>query len=293
MLHSESYYLLKLNPPPRSVRIISHKCKNNMVWDCPANEPCRIQINFLQTGMIRETREDEQNDYVEGTAYITCMGDQLHQDLATMTQELSLRLFLCVPPKQVSAEEIANRNIAIHEAVVPGLVKDPDIARQVGDLILATKLSAPPGDPQRSLKLRQYMYHMLVLLTQCSVDQARRQLRMQLQDWSRLTRKTDAYIRAHLGQKASVKAIAKAVGDNYDHLKTIFRRDTGMTLVEYINSQRIQRVKELLASGAVTTEKAGDAVGIQDTKYLGRLFRRYTGMTITEYRDLCRESQEL
>ena len=293
MLHSESYYLLKLNPPPRSVRISSHKCKDKLIWDCPANEPCRIQINFLQTGMIRETREDEQNDYVGGTAYITCMGDQLHQELEPLTQELSLRLFFCAPPQRLTAEEIANRKIAIHEAVVPGLVKDPDIARQVGDLILTAKLSAPPGDPQRSLKLRQYMYQMLVLLTQCSADQARRQLQLQLQWWSRPTKKADAYIRAHLGQKMSVKAIAGAVGDNYDHLKTIFRQDTGMTLVEYSHSQRIQRVKELLASGAVTAEEAGDAVGIQDPKYLGRLFRRYTGMTITEYRELCRESQEL
>ena len=43
----------------------------------------------------------------------------------------------------------------------------------------------------------------------------------------------------------------------------------------------------------LSSEDAGEAVGIQDPKYLGRLFRRYVGMTISEYRKLCREEQEL
>ena len=66
-----------------------------------------------------------------------------------------------------------------------------------------------------------------------------------------------------------------------------------MTLMEYVNDQRIMKVREMLAASDISSAKAGEAVGIQDPKYLSRLFRRYTGMTITEYRNLCREGQDL
>ena len=293
MTHTESFYLLKLNPPPRSIRIRNKYYKKDVAWECHASEICRIQINFLQTGQIHEFRENEQSVFTAGTVYTTLMGDRLRQELHDPAQELSMWLFLREPPLRLSAAETASRNIAIHEAIVPGLVQDSATARQIGDLLLAATMEAPRGDPLRSLKFRTAMYSVLTLLTQCSIDQARRQLQLQLQDWSRQTKRATAYIQDHLREKMTVEEIARAVGDNYDHLKTLFRRDVGMTLVEYINDQRIRKVRELLAVSGISSEDAGEAVGIQDPKYLGRLFRRYVGMTISEYRKLCREEQEL
>ena len=60
----------------------------------------------------------------------------------------------------------------------------------------------------------------------------------------------------------------------------------GMTLVEYSNCAKVQRVRELITSRNISLTDAGLAVGIDDVKYLSRLFKKYSGVTSAEYREL-------
>jgi len=293
MVHAQRYYLLKLNPPPRSVRIMNRTFANDHVWDCAGTDPCRIEIAYLQAGTIHEDASGVKTVFDAGTAYVTLLGHKLHHELKAPAQEQAMWLFFWEPPLLMTAEEVASRQIAIHEAIVPGLLEDPIAAKQLGDMILAAKVAAPRGDALRSLKLRTHMYDILTMLTQSSIDQARRQLQLQRQEWSRRTKRAIDYIQKHLSERLTVEDIAAGAGSNYDHLKMVFRRDVGMTIVEYTNYLRVQKVKELISVRKASFESIGDAVGVGDIKYLGRLFRRYTGMTMTEYRNICRESQEL
>lgn len=293
MVHANTYYLLKLNPPPLGVRIANRVYSTDQIRECPGNQPWRIWINYLHAGTIREDSYEGQTVFSPGTAYVSPMGCQLNQELTAPVRELGMRLSLREVPQTLTVEEVASRCIGVHEAIVPRIIEDPLTAKQVGNIILAAELAAPRGDELRSLKLRAHMYDMLIVLTQFSVDQARRQLQLQSQEWNRSTKRAVDFIQKHLAEHLTRADITKGAGCNYDHLKKVFRQDIGMTLMEYVNDQRIMKVREMLAASDISSAKAGEAVGIQDPKYLSRLFRRYTGMTITEYRNLCREGQDL
>ena len=285
------YYYMKLDPPPEFVCIRNSYQETGTVWYSESREPNKIFINSIQTGTIQDLWEDGfEQTLTTGDIYVDVGGAHKRQELLAPLHEICLRISAAEAPAVLTAHEVATRPIVTHEVLLPGRIADPDIAKKVTGMILAADLNAPPGDELRSMKLRTSMYEILLVLTRCAIDQARRQLQQNEKKWSRSTTLAVLYIKEHLSEKLSVETVAQASKDNYNHLKTVFRREVGMTMVEYINYLRIQKTKELIAQQVCTAEAAGEAVGIHDVKYLRRLFRRYTGMTILEYRRVCREA---
>lgn len=287
----DTYYYMKLDPPPSFVCIRNYSHTAGTIWQAEDCNPHKAHINGLNAGAIREFWENGFEQILDaGSVYVDVGGAPMQQEVLSSAHEVSMQIFTEHPPVPLSAHEVADRLLTTHEVLLPGRVTDPDIAKKVTGMIRAADLNAPPGDELRSLKLRTSMYEILLTLTRCAIDQARRELHQNEKKWSRSTTMAVLYIKEHLPEKFSVESVATAAKDNYNHLKTVFRREVGMTMVEYINYLRIQRVKEMIFQENCTAEIAGDAVGIHDVKYLRRLFRRYTGMTILEYRQICRDA---
>ena len=82
--------------------------------------------------------------------------------------------------------------------------------------------------------------------------------------------------------------VARQIGISYNYLNRQFVRQERISLVTFINREKIRLACRLLSEQEVSQEDAAVSVGIGDVKYFRRLFRRFTGMTITEYRKLHR-----
>ena len=100
------------------------------------------------------------------------------------------------------------------------------------------------------------------------------------------------HVAEHLDERIQVEDVAKHLCISYSYLSKLFSRHMGLSLIEYINREKVAQVQELVASYGQTLEEAGKAVGITDSKYLSSLFRKHTGMTVTEFRHQCRLSTE-
>lgn len=97
------------------------------------------------------------------------------------------------------------------------------------------------------------------------------------------------YINENLSDPSlSVPAVCEAVGVTVQHLLRLFRQRLDMTLVEYINTCRIERSKPLLLEKNSTVASVAEAVGYNNTVTFTRNFRRYVGMAPSEYRELNR-----
>jgi predicted AAA+ superfamily ATPase len=62
-------------------------------------------------------------------------------------------------------------------------------------------------------------------------------------------RKAMEYIKEHIGEKLTVSDIAANAGFSKFYFLRRFRESTGMTVVEYVNTLRCERAKEMLNSG--------------------------------------------
>lgn len=106
-----------------------------------------------------------------------------------------------------------------------------------------------------------------------------------MKDYSLLVRKVLTQIDLDLTADLSLKVQAKALGVNASYLSTLFKRETGKTLTEYVNGKRIEYAIFLLNSTQLQIQAIAQYCGISDVNYFTRLFKTAVGKTPKEYRD--------
>jgi transcriptional regulator GlxA family with amidase domain len=97
-----------------------------------------------------------------------------------------------------------------------------------------------------------------------------------------------AYMKKHIAQSISVRALARFVYLSSDGFRRAFKRSFGMPPRRYLTRQRIERAKELLAHSAWSVTAIGHALGFSQANSFSTAFRRVTGVSPTQYRQIQR-----
>ncbi len=82
----------------------------------------------------------------------------------------------------------------------------------------------------------------------------------------------------------SLSALAKQLNVSSVYLSTIFKRETGKTVTEYINDKRIAYAKHLLRTTSLQVQTVSLHCGIMDVHYFSKLFKQKTGRTPSCFR---------
>lgn len=80
-----------------------------------------------------------------------------------------------------------------------------------------------------------------------------------------------------------VRSMAEFFGYSEKYLIRVFKRNTGQTPLQFLNTHKIQRAQWLLADSDMTIKAIASTLHF-DYYYFMKLFRRMTGMSPTEYR---------
>ncbi len=92
------------------------------------------------------------------------------------------------------------------------------------------------------------------------------------------------YVEYHFMTPISSSELSDLIGLSPQHMCRIFRTCTGMTPIEYINSVRVQKAKEMLILSSHPVWKIGEFCGFENSNYFCRIFKRMTGTSPGEYR---------
>lgn len=92
------------------------------------------------------------------------------------------------------------------------------------------------------------------------------------------------YLENHIGEKLSVPALAEKMGYSVTYLTRVFKRQTGMTVNEYLLSQRIRQAKEALRGSREPIQSISQSLGFGSHSYFTAQFKAAVGMTPVEYR---------
>ena len=92
------------------------------------------------------------------------------------------------------------------------------------------------------------------------------------------------YIGKHVTDSLTASQVARHVGLNKDYLTRLFRRSTGLTLVEYLSHERVERAKDLLADPHVRIADVGFSAGFGSVPHFNRVFRKLSGTNPRAYR---------
>jgi AraC-like DNA-binding protein len=84
-----------------------------------------------------------------------------------------------------------------------------------------------------------------------------------------------AFIHETYHRKISLRQVAAHLGLSRTYLSTLFRRECGCTLTEYIHRVRLQKAQELIRSGTPALSQVASLVGYQNYRDFHRNFVRY------------------
>lgn len=102
---------------------------------------------------------------------------------------------------------------------------------------------------------------------------------------SYVVQKVTDYIADHCAdQDLSIRVLADHVGLTPAYLSNLFKKETGITVGQYLLDMRIGRAKYLMKDPQKKIYEIADQVGYEDVDYFARVFKRATGMTPSEYR---------
>lgn len=108
--------------------------------------------------------------------------------------------------------------------------------------------------------------------------------RYALKDYSPLIQKVINHINLNLDSALSLKSLATLCFISPSYLSNLFKQETGVTLTDYINTQRIQRAAMRLRTSNHSVAAIAAEVGMMDVNYFTKIFKRTMGTTPSQYR---------
>lgn len=106
-----------------------------------------------------------------------------------------------------------------------------------------------------------------------------------MKGYSLLVQKVVTQIDYDLTADLGLKAISSLLNVNSSYLSTLFKKETGTTLTEYVNRKRIEHALFLLNSTNMQIQVIAQYCGIPDVNYFTKIFKKIIGQTPKDYRE--------
>lgn len=162
-------------------------------------------------------------------------------------------------------------NTLLRKATEQGYVHPMHIDRLSGYFARKIELLAHQSDVARLTREMVYKYCLLVK-------------NHSLKAYSLPIQKVITNIDHDLTADLSLKAQAQLLKVNPSYLSTLFKKETGSTLTDYVNQKRVEHAILLLNSTSLQVQAIAQYCGIPDVNYFSKIFKKTVGKTPMEYR---------
>ena len=260
----------------------------------------QVEVTYFAMGNVVKEREDGRKVQLKAPGFHVAFYDipctmrssaKLHSHSTVCCR---MRYSLTPLTKHAVAE--LGRNL-FSRPVEPPFAIFPESAPQVqggGMEEAIQRIIHAHNDPCDAGKMQatSLFFKLLSWMTQESIRTAMIETNILPPQGARYVSQAVEYISVHLYSNITVSQIADALGISTGYLHNLFKTVLGQSVIEYINSLKLERVKELIAVRGATLRQAGESVGIHDENYLSRLFKKHMGITASQFRKLTEGTTE-
>jgi AraC family transcriptional regulator len=100
----------------------------------------------------------------------------------------------------------------------------------------------------------------------------------------RQLRKVEDHVREHVAEDLSVKGLAELVELSPFHFSRVFKKTTGMSLLQFVTRERITRAQQLMRETSRSIIDVALEVGYTSPSHFTKVFRRVTAVAPNEFR---------
>ncbi|MEW9668325.1 helix-turn-helix domain-containing protein [Ammoniphilus sp. 3BR4] len=101
---------------------------------------------------------------------------------------------------------------------------------------------------------------------------------------SPVIRQAIQYIKENLEKKISLDEIARFCCLSKYHISHLFKKELGVSIVDFINKMRIEKALLYLEQTDLTVQQIANHVGFEDANYFSRTFKKYVQISPSEFR---------
>ena len=83
----------------------------------------------------------------------------------------------------------------------------------------------------------------------------------------------------------SIETVCKKLGVSAAYFSTVFKKETGITPIEYKNRVCIRNAEKMLLISDLSIEEIAEKLGFNSASYFRRTFKVYTGKSPREYKN--------
>ncbi|MDQ0233628.1 response regulator transcription factor [Metabacillus malikii] len=100
-----------------------------------------------------------------------------------------------------------------------------------------------------------------------------------------LIERAKCFIEEHYATDLHMEKIAELINLSPYYFSKLFKKQEGITFIEYVTQVRIEKAKSLLLDGSRSLKEICFLVGYNDPNYFSRVFKKVTNLSPTEYRN--------
>lgn len=127
-------------------------------------------------------------------------------------------------------------------------------------------------------------YEKIVILTQLIACNLQEKNERQL--CNPIVWKIKNYVLQNIDKKVTIAEIASHVCLSKEYCETLFKQETGKTIISFINSEKINEAKNMLLSDQCKLTTISEALGFEDYNYFSRVFKKYANISPITFRKL-------
>lgn len=110
--------------------------------------------------------------------------------------------------------------------------------------------------------------------------------------YSLIIQKVINQINLNLTSDLGLSTLSEMFNISAGYLSTLFKKETGVTLTDYVNKKRVEHAILLLNATQLQIQTIASYCGVDDINYFTRIFKKFTDMTPKKYRSIISKSSE-
>ncbi len=139
-------------------------------------------------------------------------------------------------------------------------------------------------DPQSRINVDNMLSSMLLVLFSASKSDDETSRYIDQSAYSRNVKRMIYYLEEQYDDKFKLSNMAQAIGLNASYMSTCFSKETGHSIIDYLNYVRIRTLMRALYYGDLNIATTAIHVGYTSVAHFNRVFRKIVGTSPTSFR---------